>query len=37
MTPEYANILSKWQGSTLKWPHSFKLIYKATKDGDNAE
>ena len=34
MESKYEKLLSKWQGKDLKWPKNFKLIYKATRDGD---
>ena len=34
MESKYEKLLSKWQGKVLKWPKNFKLIYKATRDGD---
>ena len=37
MESKYEKILSKWQGKVLKWPKNFKLIYKATRDGDIAD
>ena len=37
MESKYEMILSKWHGKDLKWPLNFKLIYKATRDGDFPE
>ena len=34
MKSKYEPLLSKWHGRHLKWPKSFKLVYKATQNGD---
>ena len=37
MHPKYANFLSNCHGKELKWPGDYKLLYKATRDGDTKD
>ena len=37
LLPKDIKFLSRCHGKSLQWPRDFKLIYKATRDGDSDE